>query len=63
MVEKAPREREEHMTSQQENSPIDSSIDRRLFLGAAGALTLAAQPALAQGAQTEAKTEAKPDTK
>src|SRR5260370_23353101 len=48
------------MTSQQENSPIDSSIDRRLFLGAAGALTLAAQPALAQGAQTEAKTEAKP---
>ncbi len=48
------------MTSQQENSPIDSSIDRRLFLGAAGALTLAAQPALAQGAQTEAKAEAKP---
>ena len=48
------------MTSQQENSQIESSIDRRLFLGAAGALTLAAQPALAQGAQTEAKAEAKP---
>src|SRR5258706_3415647 len=48
------------MTSQQENSPIESSIDRRLFLGAAGALTLAAQPALAQGTQAEPKTEAKP---
>src|SRR5258708_31696332 len=48
------------MTSQQENSQTESSIDRRLFLGAAGALTLAAQPALAQGAQTEAKTEARP---
>jgi 2-methylcitrate dehydratase PrpD len=48
------------MTSRQENSQTESSIDRRLFLGAAGALTLVAQPALAQGAQTEAKAEAKP---
>src|SRR5260370_25996666 len=48
------------MTSQQENSQIESSIDRRLFLGAAGALTLAAQPGLAQGAQAEAKAEARP---
>src|SRR5580704_16068544 len=42
------------MTSQH-----DSTIDRRLFLGAAGALTLAGQPALAQGTKTETKTEAK----
>src|SRR5260221_13005477 len=48
------------MTSRQENSQIESSIDRRLFLGAAGALTLAAQQALAQGAPTEAKAEVKP---
>ena len=48
------------MTSQQENSQIESAIDRRLFLGAAGALTLAGQSALAQGAQTETKAEAKP---
>ena len=48
------------MTSQQENSQTESSIDRRLFLGAAGALTLAGQSALAQGAQTETKAETKP---
>src|SRR5215471_3682200 len=48
------------MTSQQQNQQIESSIDRRLFLGAAGAMTLAGQSALAQGAQTEAKAEAKP---
>ena len=42
------------MTSQH-----DSTIDRRLFLGAAGALTLAGQPALAQETKTETKTEAK----
>jgi len=44
------------MTSQQENSQIESSIDRRaVSRRGPGALTLAAQPALAQGAQTEAK--------
>src|SRR5580704_15066404 len=43
------------MTSQH-----DSTIDRRLFLGAAGALTLAGQPALAQETKTEAKTEPRP---
>jgi 2-methylcitrate dehydratase PrpD len=48
------------MTSRQDDSQTESSIDRRLFLGAAGALTLAAQPALAQGAQAEAKAEARP---
>jgi 2-methylcitrate dehydratase PrpD len=48
------------MTSHQDTAQIESSIDRRLFLGAAGALTLAGQPALAQGAQTDAKAEAKP---
>src|SRR6266849_8086963 len=43
------------MTSRQENSQIEGSIDRRLFLGAAGALTLAAQPALAQETKAEAR--------
>src|SRR5882672_5383744 len=47
------------MTSRQENSPIASSIDRRLFLGAAGALTLVGQPALAQEAKSDMKTEMK----
>src|SRR3984893_2006507 len=42
------------MTSQH-----DSTIDRRLFLGAAGALTLAGQPALAQETKTEKTTETK----
>jgi 2-methylcitrate dehydratase PrpD len=48
------------MTSQPENPQIEGTIDRRLFLGAAGVLTLAAQPALAQGTQTGVKAEAKP---
>ena len=43
------------MTSQQENSQIESAIDRRLFLGAAGALTLAGQSALAQETKAEAR--------
>ena len=47
------------MTRRQDNSQTESSIDRRLFLGAAGALTLAAQPALAQGAHGDTKAEAK----
>ena len=44
------------MTSQHE-----SSIDRRLFLGAVGALTLLGQPALAQDGKSEAKPDAKAD--
>jgi 2-methylcitrate dehydratase PrpD len=44
------------MTSQREGSR-HGSIDRRLFLGAAGALGLLGQPVLAQ----ETKSEAKPD--
>jgi 2-methylcitrate dehydratase PrpD len=47
------------MTSRQENSPIESSIDRRLFLGVAGALTLVGQPSLAQEAKSEMKTDMK----
>jgi len=47
------------MTSRQENSQTESSIDRRLFLGAAGALTLVGQPALAQEAKSQMKTEMK----
>jgi 2-methylcitrate dehydratase PrpD len=47
------------MTSQHENSQIESTIDRRLFLGAAGVLTLVGQPALAQEAKSEMKTEMK----
>jgi 2-methylcitrate dehydratase PrpD len=43
------------MTSQEENSQTESSIDRRLFLGAAGALTLAGQSALAQETKAEAR--------
>src|SRR5438876_9981637 len=43
------------MTSQHENT-----IDRRLFLGAAGALTLAGSPALAQEPKGEPKAEARP---
>ena len=39
------------MTSQHE-----ISIDRRLFLGAVGALTLLGQPAFAQDGKSEAKT-------
>jgi len=42
------------MTSQHEGA-----IDRRLFLGAAGAVTLLGQPALAQEAKSEMKTEVK----
>src|SRR5713226_5448470 len=41
------------------SSQHERSIDRRLFLGAAGTLTLLGQPALAQ----EPKSEAKPDPK
>jgi 2-methylcitrate dehydratase PrpD len=48
------------MTSGQKNTPVESAIDRRLFLGAAGALTLAAQPALAQGDNSGVKAEARP---
>src|SRR5262249_21902391 len=48
------------MTSQQENAETESSIDRRLFLGAARALTLAGQSALAQETKAEAKAEARP---
>jgi 2-methylcitrate dehydratase PrpD len=47
------------MTLQQENAQIAGTIDRRLFLGAAGALTLVGQPALAQEAKSEMKTETK----
>jgi 2-methylcitrate dehydratase PrpD len=43
------------MTSQHD-SHDHNMIDRRLFLGAAGALTLAGQSALAQGANPEAKS-------
>src|SRR5215469_7196100 len=39
---------------------IDSAIDRRLFLGAAGALTLAAPSALSQETKAETKAEPKP---
>src|SRR5215813_14681930 len=39
---------------------IDSTIDRRLFLGAAGALTLAAPSALSQETKAETKAEPKP---
>jgi hypothetical protein len=41
------------MSSQHESCHTERAIDRRLFLGAAGALTLAGQPALAQEAKTE----------
>ncbi len=43
------------MPSDQENAQTESAIDRRLFLGAAGALTLATQSTLAQEAKTEPK--------
>jgi 2-methylcitrate dehydratase PrpD len=46
------------MMSQNDNTPADNPIDRRLFLGAAGALTLAGQSALAQETNTGAKGEA-----
>src|SRR5437899_8735439 len=52
--------REERMTSQQENSQIESSMDRRLFLGAAGALTLAGPSAAAQETKAEPKAAARP---
>jgi 2-methylcitrate dehydratase PrpD len=45
------------MTSRHDNTPAESAIDRRLFLGAAGALTLAAQSALAQETKPAAKSE------
>src|SRR5215467_12352143 len=45
------------MTSQHDDAPADSPIDRRLFLGAAGALTLAGQSAVAQETKPEAKNE------
>jgi 2-methylcitrate dehydratase PrpD len=45
------------MTSQHDDAPADSPIDRRLFLGAAGALTLAGQSAVAQETKPEAKGE------
>jgi 2-methylcitrate dehydratase PrpD len=48
------------MTSQNEN---ETPIDRRLFLGAAGALTLAGQSALAQEAKSVTKDEASPPAK
>jgi 2-methylcitrate dehydratase PrpD len=47
------------MTSEHDNSQIESAIDRRLFLSAAGAVTLLGQPALAQEAKSEMKTEVK----
>src|SRR5215470_8791080 len=37
----------------------EGAIDRRLFLGAAGAVTLLGQPAVAQEAKSEMKTEVK----
>src|SRR5262249_39405782 len=51
------------MTSQHDNAPEDSPIDRRLFLGGAGALTLAGQSAVAQETKPEAKSEAPPQAK
>src|SRR6516225_9074024 len=45
------------MTSQHDNTPADTPIDRRLFLGAAGALTLAGQAALAQETKPVAQNE------
>lgn len=41
------------MSSQHESCHTERAIDRRLFLGAAGALTLASQQALAQEAKSE----------
>ena len=51
------------MTSQDDDTPAESAIDRRLFLGAAGALTLAGQAALAQESKSETKGEVKPQAK
>src|SRR5712691_1520763 len=50
--------REDRMISQH-----DGTIDRRLFLGAAGALTLAGQPALAAEVKAETKIDAKTEAK
>ncbi len=47
------------MTSRHDNTPAESAIDRRLFVGAAGAFTLAGQSALAQEAKPEATPQAK----
>src|SRR5580692_9828234 len=43
------------MAARHEKSQIGNAIDRRLFLGAAGALTLAGSPALAQEPKAETK--------
>jgi 2-methylcitrate dehydratase PrpD len=51
------------MTSHHDDKPADTPIDRRLFLGAAGALTLAGQSALAQESKTDAKSESSPQAK
>jgi 2-methylcitrate dehydratase PrpD len=51
------------MTSQHDDAAAESPIDRRLFLGAAGALTLAGPSALAQEAKPEAKADASPQTR
>jgi 2-methylcitrate dehydratase PrpD len=48
------------MPSQNDDTPAESAIDRRLFLGAAGALTLAGQAALAQETKPVAKNETAP---
>jgi 2-methylcitrate dehydratase PrpD len=47
------------MTSRRDNAPDENTIDRRLFLGAAGALAFTGQPASAE----EAKPETRPETK
>jgi 2-methylcitrate dehydratase PrpD len=51
------------MTSQHDNASAENSIDRRLFLGAAGALTLASQSAPAQEARPGAVGETPPQTR
>jgi 2-methylcitrate dehydratase PrpD len=51
------------MTSQHDNTPAESAIDRRLFLGAAGALTLAGQSALAQETKPGAAIETPPQAR
>jgi 2-methylcitrate dehydratase PrpD len=46
--------------SARDNAPADPAIDRRLFLGAAGALTLAAPAALAEDAKPQASPASPP---
>src|SRR5215475_965821 len=48
-------EREDRMTSRHDSFHTESGIDRRLFLGAAGALTVAGQSALAQETNSESR--------